>query len=206
MKTPDFDRIAPLYDWLAHLVFGKSIVRSQEFYLGSVREAKKILVLGGGTGSFLPALTLINPTCEVFFIDASIQMLNRARRRPLPERIHFICGTEDSIPEKESFDAVLTFYYLDLFENKMLPEIIGQIKNSLSPQALWLAADFVDCGKWWQSRLLSFMYFFFRITCGLRTRKLPEWIAHLRDSGFRIADSKTMKGEFIQTIVFERIE
>ena len=47
-----FNSIAPVYDALATLVFGRSIRNAQLCFLGDIGYRGKVLILGGGTGWF----------------------------------------------------------------------------------------------------------------------------------------------------------
>ncbi len=54
-----FNRIAGVYDFLAKLVFGKHIRRSQEHFLKMVIQQNKVLVLGGGSGWILESINAL---------------------------------------------------------------------------------------------------------------------------------------------------
>jgi hypothetical protein len=60
---------------------------------------------------------------------------------PNSSLIQFIQGTETDIPDKD-YDAVLTHFYLDLFSDDQLPDLIAKIKMKLANNALWLVTDF----------------------------------------------------------------
>ena len=169
-----FDSIAKYYDWLARLVFGSSILNSQTLFLNKIPPSSKVLVLGGGTGWWLKELLFNRPGCRILFIERSAEMMKLAMKANEDDRIIFVLGTENSLNSWNEFDVIITFFYLDLFQEKKLQGVIEKIRLSMKPNALWLAADFVKT-KWWHSVMLFMMYAFFWFTTGLRNQRLPNW-------------------------------
>ena len=121
------------------------------------------------------------------------------------KRITFRLGTEDSIKETNEFDAVLTFFFLDLFSDEKLRSVIAKIKVALKPNAHWLVSDFINT-TWWHAYLLSIMYSFFRISTGLRNKRLPDWTGLLLESNFRVLEHKMFFGNFIKSGLFQTTE
>jgi len=197
-----FDRLAPFYDSLARFCIGKGIKQSQLHFLNRLSGKSKVLVLGGGTGWILPYLLEINPKLEIHYIDVSKNMIAHAKRRvSSANNIQFIVGTVENITDRD-FDCVVTNFYLDLFDNAKLEELVPQIKASLLPGAYWLATDFVGNTQWHRA-MLWVMYRFFYVTTGLRNLRLPEWQARLVNAGGTLIDQKHFSRDFIQTVVFK---
>lgn len=196
-----FNRLAPIYDALARVAIGKGIRTSQLHFLNHLRGRRKLLILGGGTGWILPYIIKSNPTIQIDYVDISYRMIEQARSNVSADfQVRFIVGTEENIPDK-NYDCVITNFYLDLFDDVNLGHAVFCIKNSILPNAIWVATDFID-EKPWHRRVLAIMYWFFRLTTGLRTQKLPLWEKELRKAGgtqFEIA--KYSRG-FIKSIVF----
>src|SRR5688572_11887084 len=96
-----FNRIAPVYDTLKGLVFGKAIDKSQIFFIGQLPRDGNLLIIGGGSGEMLKPLLQVNPGCRIWYVEASSAMLSMARQGvSTDDRAHitFIHGTEKSIP------------------------------------------------------------------------------------------------------------
>jgi ubiquinone/menaquinone biosynthesis C-methylase UbiE len=202
MKSNDFDKLAFVYDKIAHVIFGKSIVQSQIFFLHEIPEGSRVLILGGGTGWILEKLMEAKPSVEVCYIEASQNMISLARgRMQNHKRIQFIHGTENEIPS-EAFDAVITNFYLDLFEGQSLKQVLQKIKRSLAPNSKWLIADFVD-KNWWHRLMLKIMYLFFTATTKIEAGKLPDWNTAVVQMGGTKRDSKFFYGDFIETAIFQ---
>jgi ubiquinone/menaquinone biosynthesis C-methylase UbiE len=202
-----FNWIAPHYDAISRLVFGKAIFHSQLWALKSLPPGSAILVLGGGSGEILPALVRMNPSCTVWFVEASSKMLSLAGAVLTAEKkknITFIHGTEKAIPPHLAFDVVITNFLLDLFPDAEAGILCRELIQKIDPQGLWFVTDFSDDGKWWQRILLWTMYRFFVVTCKIRAVRLPAWEDHLRSVGLIERESKRFYGGFIKSIVYQR--
>jgi tRNA (cmo5U34)-methyltransferase len=199
-----FNQIASVYDILTRMVFGKSIRNAQVRFLDCIPPHGNVLVLGGGTGWLLHALLSINPSCRVWYIEASSSMIEKTRRKigqAQQGRVHFIHGTENAIPRGMRYDAVITYFFLDLFTAPSLDDVIGKVQAHLKPRAVWLASDFVDREKWWQKALLRMMYLFFRLTCSLETKQLPPWEARLTFHELEEVETEYFFGSFIKSVM-----
>jgi len=200
-----FDWIAPVYDALGTIMFGSNLRDAQEACLESILPESKILILGGGTGSFLPSLLAMNPRCQVWYIDLSAGMLRQAKQRvPAATGIQFLQGSENTLPADLKFDAVITFFYLDLFPTSTLHRVVERINRSLRDDARWLVADFIDTGSPGRKILLRLMYLFFRWTCGIEALRLPDWPLALAQSGWLRAEAKFLSSGFIVSSVYRR--
>lgn len=206
--TPDFDRIAPFYSPLSKLVFGRSQIRAQEYFIPAVSPGSRILIAGGGNGAILPALAahLSGTDSEVFFIEPAPRMLRLARRTHCgPLRIHFIQSTtEEFLRSAElSFDAILTGFFFDLFPPEKADSLLAQLNLHLKPGGVWLHTDFrLSPGRpWWHAPLLKAMYLFFRKVSGVQASSLPE-IQFPRE--FRLLEERTFYGRFIAAQLWKK--
>ena len=198
-----FDSIAAVYDLLARMVFGKSIVQAQTAFLDQVESRDKVLILGGGTGWLLKELLIVQPDCEVWYIESSSKMLEMAKRKcGNHSSVHFILGTHQSIP-LITFDVVILNFFLDLFSPEALDELIERLKIASKVDGTWLVADFEDEGKWWQRILLNVMIVFFRITCGIDINGLPPWRSALASCGLRETAHLSFFRGFIRACSFK---
>lgn len=199
-----FDRLAPVYDLFAGLAFGPALLRAQRWAVthGLSTATRRILFVGGGTGLVLPEVLARCPDARVVYVEPSAAMLARARRRMRRRcpadaaRVVFHQGTLDTLPPEESvFDAVLTFFVLDLFPEPVLAALLGSIGERTVAPARWLVADFAPPQNAWQRALLRMLYTFFGITTGLQTRHLPDWPTALGRMGLRpVADARSLGG------------
>lgn len=203
MKLNGFDRISFAYDFLAKFIFGKSIINSQKYFLNKIQDCSKVLILGGGSGWILAELFKVKPGCEVWYIEASQKMISLSKIRIKPTHtIHFIHGTEQDIPLSMKYDVLITNFYLDLFNQHQLKSVIIQLQSSMKADAQWIVTDFVK-EKWWQVIMLRVMYWFFRITCGIESRQLPEWSRAMDYAGVKEIELKTFYNGFIKATLYQ---
>ncbi len=197
-----FDRLAPAYAFLSKIIFGNSIQKSQLHFLNYISPDDRILVLGGGSGDLLKSILKTYPELIIDYIDISPKMLELARKKnPIALNVKFIEGTEQNIPEV-SYPVVITNFYLDLFPDEILTNVIYRIKKSVRPSARWLVTDFVD-EKSWHQLMLWIMYRFFRVTTGIEANRLPGWKVALEKSGVHEVESANYYGGFIRSSVYK---
>ena len=201
-----FDWIAPYYDFLARLVFGGSIRRCQLVYLDEIRSKSNVLILGGGTGWILAELFKVNPTCRVWYVEASIKMMEKAKRRSevLPiYQVTFIHGTERNLNQIADvrFDTVITNFYFDLFTSSSVRAVLENITRSIHHGSKLLVSEFVEGSKY-QHVLLFVMYHFFKWTCSIEASRLPDWQGELKRHGFTERKTKMFRNGFIKSSLF----
>jgi len=200
-----FNAIARQYDFLKRIVFGKAIYKSQAHFLASIPPGGNVLFLGGGSGEILPVLLKTNPGCQIWFVEASSEMLRIANDRlgeSLRKSVRFIHGTESTLPAGITFDTVITCFFLDLFSEARLPDICSTIVSRLDKNGLWIVSDFVAGGKRWQTFLLRFMYRFFALVSRIEATRLPPWQNILLTSGLMEIDSHLFYGGFIKSSLY----
>lgn len=197
-----FDRLAPVYDLLASLVFGKSLLRAQGHFLYGIPESASVLIIGGGTGRIFDLLS--NRTDLVIrYVDSSGSMIDRAARRVGNLNVQFICGTQDDLPSDIHYDVVIAPFFFDMFSPENCRSCINQLSSSCYPTSYWLVTDFVDL-HWWHRILLWCMYRFFRVTCRIEAAALPDWSRIMSEEGFGLmGDERYYKG-FVRTTFYER--
>ena len=180
--------------------------RAQTAHLRDIPHGSKVLILGGGTGWLLSELSAVNPTCKVWYIDASSKMISLSKKntRNSTQEVVFIHGTEESIPAGITFDAVITHFYLDLFPQDSCISIIHKIRCTIRTSGLWLVSDFIHT-TWWHGVMLRTMYGFFKLMCGIEGSILPPWKNLLEENGFKEHKSREFFGGFIKSAVFRLI-
>lgn len=193
-----FDMLAPVYDALARMIIGKGIVESQKYFLDKVPAEGNVLILGGGTGWLLPLLTKGRPQLHIDYIELSERMLRKARRHK--GQIQFIQGTQQDIPAKK-YDLIITNFYLDLFPDTKLEDVLLKIKTSMTTHSQWIVTDFVNTRPSHRI-MLWLMYRFFRLVAGIEAKTLPAWTALLDKAGARIESEKLFSNGFIKTVLF----
>ena len=211
-----FDQLAGVYDILSYLAFQGNIQRSQQYFLPTIPEDADVLFLGGGTGFLLPYLFQLNKIRRITYIEASIQMLTKAKKtvatyqKDHPEQlvpiIDFIHGSEKQIPEKALYSAVITNFVLDMYSDHALPHLMQRVHQHVTADAYWLFTDFRVSTRLlhrlWQRPLLSIMFWFFRLTAGLSSQHLPDYTRHFSKLGWHNTQAHSFFGDFIVARVY----
>lgn len=203
MKRVNFNGVAPFYDRLAKLVFRSAMRLAQKQFLPEIIRARNILIIGGGTGLLFVDF-LRSTSGKITYVDSSEKMIALARNnfRLFNERVTFICGTEEKVPE-EVFDAVILNFYLDLFSETSMQRVTKLITGKLKSEAQLVVTDFVKQDIVWQKLLLWLMYLFFRVTCNIEAKQLPDWPLKLHESGFQLIKSKSFFYRFIESRLYQ---
>lgn len=181
-----FNRLAPIYDSLARLVYGNSLRKAQTAFLEKLPKNAKILVLGGGSGWFLEQLILKAQPLEVSYLEISSKMIEQSKARIQKNlkdvsisRIQFIEADFEQVTIEGEFDAICTHCFLDLFGPAKLGSIMQKLKTLMKSGGIWYFSDFQHAGtqpmRWISKQLISLMYFFFRLNCQIDAKQLPAF-------------------------------
>ncbi len=197
-----FNRVAPFYDLLARLIFGKAIRKAQVEYLNRISSNDKVLILGGGTGWILDEIRK-HGTPEIIYVDISEKMISRSKKRGYPEnKVTFITGSHHEIPEGD-YDVILTFFFLDMFNQSDVTRIVHEFREKLKSGGLWLVADFNEeiqrRGNKVKKALLKFMYWFFRLTCNIEANRLAEFRQTFEKQNLKLQETKLFYSRMIFT-------
>jgi tRNA (cmo5U34)-methyltransferase len=202
-----FNWLAPMYDPLSQLIFGNAIKQSQRCTLGHIPPGASVLIVGGGTGWLLAELVARTNPRRVVYLEGSRRMLELSRRKTADPRIDFRQGTEEKITADETFDVIITHFLLDLYEQPYVNRFVGQFRKQLSPGGLWLCADFERPdgvrSKIWQRALVAGMYAFFRLTCRIEGRRLPDYRTAFIRAGFVCTSEERFFREMIASRVWK---
>jgi tRNA (cmo5U34)-methyltransferase len=192
-----FNLLAPVYDQLARGIMGREMVQSQIGFLSQLKDSKRLAILGGGTGWILNYLEKECPSLSIDYFDLSPRMVQIASGRVIKGgiKVNFIVGSVQHMPH-QAYDAVMTNFFLDLFDEEQLKIVVNKISTALLPNGLWLATDFV-CKNSRHAIKLWVMYRFFNVLTGIGASRLPDWEAAILLSGANLCKTKEFKKGFI---------
>ncbi len=186
-----FDSIAPYYDRLARLVFGNSIVACQSHLVPAVKNGGNVLIVGGGTGAFLPALLRDKQDLHVDFVELSGPMINRAKLRlGNGASVSFIQASIFGFVPSRKYDTVFFPFFFDLFASAEVEKLIAQITTFCTSEAQLLVAEFAvpPNSRGWKPLVMKLMYLFFKFTCGITARQLPDWKTAVRSAKWNLKE------------------
>ena len=204
MPSPDFDAIAPIYDFLARLVYGKSIRKAQVYYLDRIPDQARVLILGGGTGWLLEEIS--NQSLHIDYVDLSKSMLKKTAKRHVSfAKLCFIQGNEEAL-RGSRYDVVITPFVLDVCNENQLPKMVETIGRLVEPDGQWLCIDFNVHDQSFKARILSVtMCHFFRIVSGVKLKCLLPYFGAIEQAGFKETETNLFYDRFIKASLFKRV-
>lgn len=205
MKYNSYDRIASYYDYLS-LVLGRAYRKSKNSFLSDFDQGDLILYVGGGTGANLvEMLRQIGDEGEVCYVEASFQMIERAKNRVpthLQSRISFINESDFSKIPLRTFDRVITQYFLDILSDQEILKLFQEISFRTDKNSQWIFVDFFEVkGRRW---LVKSMILFFRAITHNPRKELPEYRKYFDRFGWQIEKTQLFNQGFIQAWMLER--
>ncbi|OLR93692.1 class I SAM-dependent methyltransferase [Actinokineospora bangkokensis] len=101
----------------------------------------RVLDVGCGTGLSTAALLEVAPEADITGVDASAQMLAKAREKPWPGTVRFRHGRAEDIADEGPFDAVFAAY---LVRNLADPDaVLTSLKGLLAPGGVLAVHEYV---------------------------------------------------------------
>ena len=195
-----YDHIAPYYDALKRLVFGRSLENSQLVYLNYIKSSDHVLILGGGTGLVLDHLDQI----QIEYVELSGEMIRLASLRKCASHVNFHQIKFEAFESDQKYDVVVANYFLDLFTDDDLPAIINKIKSLMRSEGILLVSDFRPTGNWHHKMLEWAMHKFFKLTTGLNRNGFALIFDQLTDAGFETVAASTYHDDFVLSKVLRR--
>ena len=189
-------------------MFQGSLHSSQIHFLDKLPKLSKALVLGGGTGKFLVALLLSDKVERVVYVDISPGMISKAKDKiqklNLEDKVDFICGGLESIPA-DQYDLICTHYFLDCFGSEQIEEVIQHLKKSLAEDGIWHLTDFyLDSeSSFLRKKFVAFLYFFFRLSCGLNVDKLANFKKIFKEVEFKEIEESFFRRRAFRTALYK---
>lgn len=175
----NFNSLAPFYDRLKYLVFGRSLEQAGAHFLKEIRPKDSVLVLGGGTGEVLNHLLHAR---KVVFVDKSAAMIKRARSHSFGE-VEFHCADIMNLTSGVRFEWIICPFFLDSFGEHTLPVVLSRIRELMYPGAQVIITDFKPRSLH-HRMLVWLMYRFFILWTKLDARDLPNFKQSLSNQGF----------------------
>lgn len=208
----DFNKIAPVYDFLASLIYGRAIKNSQTWLLQFIPENSNVLLVGGGTGWILSYFLQSTKCKSMVYLEASANMLELSRKQYLKVKktsdciVDFRLGTETNLLPTETFDVIFTGFLLDLFKPAPLQLLMQNLERKLNPGGLWLLADFApeNSTRFWQKALFKTMIGFFKVVSNLQANQLPDLKAAFQKFPLVPVQEKFYYRRLIKAVIYKK--
>jgi len=185
MGVNNFNAIAPIYDFLARIVFGDSLDQITKQHLTPIGTSDRVLILGGGTGKILNEI----PDCQsIDFLDKSSQMIERARKRSAKNNLQFIHGDILEFEFNELYDVIVCPFFLDCFNVGNLQKVIKKCKYAIKEDGKLIVIDFSSDHA--NRLLIKLMHSFFRLFTRLESQSLKNINEYVLREGFQVQEEK----------------
>lgn len=199
-----FDRVAPFYGLLERVGAWGKMQRCRIALLGDIPQPQRVLLVGEGPGRFLAECVRRFPDAEFTVLDASVEMLKRAKKKVSKGKVEWVHA---EFPDWDGplgkFDLIVTNFFLDCFTEEKLAAVIAALEKMAAPAADWLVADFEIAPRgWrrcWSKIVVGALYRFFRISVGLEARALVAPEAELARAGFGLMKRVTFLGGLLKS-------
>lgn len=205
MKSNNYNLIASYYDTLVRLIFGRAVFQAQLAFIDQLPEKAEVLFIGGGSGQALKAIVEQKPQLKITYLEQSEKMVALSQQKvPDAASIDFILGGLEAIPHKK-YDAVLTFFFLDLFEAKERQKVFDQLKLPLKTKGLWLITDFLPPQKPKHRMLEKLMFAFLKISTKIASHRIDKLQKHFTKEAFELLQEKKYYDNFIFSAIYQKL-
>ncbi len=199
----NFNLIAPVYDALAKLVFGKKLRKVQTHFLPVIPENANVLIMGGGTGWIINELFNTGFKGRLTYVEASERMISLSKKNcEFSESVDFIHGEESALPADRQYDVIITNFFLDVFSEVRLDEVMVNLSEQLNNDGIWICSDFQNTDRFGHQLLLWFMFKFFKITAKLESRSLMNFDHKFKKIGHSRSENFTLMNGLIFSSVY----
>jgi ubiquinone/menaquinone biosynthesis C-methylase UbiE len=192
----NYDFIAPYYDGLAQMVFGRAQREAERYFCKEIPAESRLLIVGGGTGSILETLSTLGASnIEVVFVEKSPTMLSLAKNRKIGTlKVEFVQKSVECYQPDELFDCIITTFFFDNFSSDFTNTIVNRLSNYLKREGKWIQTDFQRPKNWfWKIvfRCLEIgMYFFFRLVSNVKVQSLPSFREVFKENRLQLVAQK----------------
>ena len=198
--------IAPVYDFLKRIVFGKTLNNAASHYLSELPKSAVVLIVGGGTGASLPHFTKQH---DVHFVDASGRMIRVAKKRPKDATVHFYTQAFNPALFNQKFDAICFPFFLDLFDQKEAIDLLNEVHNLLKPDGKLVITDFYPVEtlqNWRQKLVLRTVIVFFNVTTWHKHSKIFNIPEAVKLSNYQLVSLKEFANGMVFASLWKRAE
>lgn len=196
----NFNFVAPYYNFLAGIIFGRSLYKAQIHFLKTVEVTDRVLLIGGGTGEIIREMTFQS----LDFVEKSANMIERARQHGGVKIVHFIHRDFLSDPCEGVYDVIICPFFLDCFDIENLKKVLAICSRRLKTDGRLIVTDFKENGK--NKLLIQVMYLFFRVTSRINARSLFDLQQAVSKAGFELEKHQEFRRGSLFSAIFRKME
>ena len=191
--------LAPIYQPLSRLVFGKDLIEANTAFSG-LAEGRRSLLIGGGDAV---AYRNWDKNFSGEYWDTSLKMTELATHNLRESKVKVNCG---SWPGVGKFDVILLPFVLDTLPDREIGKLVSQIADSLNPGGRVILSDFFPQRSLLQKLIQQLMIVGFRLFAKHTRTDLPDYDRFFDAGVWRLLEEKTWRKGWIRTRLYGRIE
>ena len=202
-----YNRLASYYDFLVRLFFGTKLAKAQFHFISKIKSGK-VLIIGGGTGNILLECLKYYPNSQYYYIDIASRMvaltMQKVKKKYPKSAINYVVGSIEDIEIDLKFDSVILPFVLDSMSAKELGVLFYRVDKMCEKGSQILFTDFCYSDRNWFWKVYSIvlitgLYLFFNLVCGLKRYKLPAYESYFRK--MKLVEEKSfLKGTIISQV------
>lgn len=162
---------APFYDRLRNFLYPSAKTLTLQL-IQNLPPHKSALCVGGGTGEWLNTYVQQHYSSTLFYVDASYNMLNKAKFRVQSNSINFIQADAKNITVPETVDLVILPFFLDHFSETEIESWLIFFQTLGNKNLQIAVADFKSNSA--QSFLTKLLIWLASFLLNLKTNSLPQ--------------------------------
>ncbi|MEN2283287.1 methyltransferase domain-containing protein [Algoriphagus sp. SE2] len=196
-----YQLIAPYYNLLTKLVFGKHLREAKTCFISSLK-SKKILIIGGGDGLDYQEIQS-DLTGEYWELSSS--MLELAKGNLQKSELHFYLG-DFQRKEDMLFDEVWFHFVLDTMSDEEIEGMLNEIKAVLTDKGRLYFVDFFQPVTTKQKLLNQVMIKFFRLFASHKREDIPDYEIILKKNGWTFIEGKGFLKGWVKAQLWAKID
>jgi ubiquinone/menaquinone biosynthesis C-methylase UbiE len=166
----DFNRIARIYDLGVRLVFGQKLNKATTHFLNQIKSKDQVLIVGGGSGSILKYLP---KDCDIYYVDQSDAMISMSKKIR-NNKVSYSAVDFRYYNGARKYDWIIFPFFLDLFEDSAILEMLDKAKSLISKNGKWIITDFANTSKIRHQLLLKMIINGITPLVNLKIKKLAD--------------------------------
>lgn len=184
MKTPNYNRIAGIYEEMARIFLGNRQERARKVFLDCLQNSNKVLIVGGGRGTVLSHLQELAIDLSVDFVDCSQKMIDFASQIECSNlSIKFYNVDINNLSNKQ-YDFIICQFFFDQFGSDSVLKMAKHLQKMLKPGGYLINTDFTRNAPTFKRLRNKLMMWFFRLVADTESWIFPNYEELLVATGF----------------------
>ena len=199
-QDSQYDLVARFYPGLERCVFGFHLENARQAFYEFALQSDRILLVGEGNGRFLKSLLARKTGGSIYVVEKSSVMIRLAKDR-IDNRgktdLKFIEADIRCYAPEQSFDCIVTHFFLDQFNPPAQQAIIERFKESTTENGTWINVDFIPPRTMKGRALMWLQYTFFRIMSQIEARCCFDESTVAARNGWTVLESLSFLSGFV---------